>query len=81
MHFSVICSHLRACEYWTASIINPKVFKAYPFKSWDDFIEGKCYNLHPVPMGIAAGSWISPGPYFLQTKDKPPYVYNKTVKI
>lgn len=77
----MLCNHLRSSEYWTASIKNPKAFKAYPATSWNAYLTGyKCILQH-VPMGIAASKYIQPGLYFLITKDKPPFVYNKTVHI
>ncbi|KAJ8941379.1 hypothetical protein NQ318_003632 [Aromia moschata] len=64
------CSHLRACEFWTASIRKPDLFKAYSYKSLDGFMDGKLEYLYAYPMGIAAGPQIPKGLYFVKPDDE-----------
>ncbi|XP_071057653.1 pancreatic lipase-related protein 2-like [Onthophagus taurus] len=61
------CSHIKAYEYWTKSIENPTIFKAYNYKCWDDFLDKKFYKLTPAFMGIAANKAIPSGNYYLET--------------
>ncbi|KAJ8932824.1 hypothetical protein NQ314_014409 [Rhamnusium bicolor] len=65
-----ICSHLRACEFWTASVKKPDVFKAYSYKSWDEFLEGKIDKLEAFPMGIAASPNIPYGIYIVDPNNE-----------
>lgn len=73
-----MCSHERSCEFWTASVKNPCGYKAISYHSWDDYLDGKTKGLLKVPMGIAAGSFISRGLYFLETSQEYPYVNTDT---
>ncbi|KAK9881608.1 hypothetical protein WA026_016479 [Henosepilachna vigintioctopunctata] len=76
-----LCSHMRAVEFWLASIANPFLFKAYAFSSWGQYAKGKLKNLPYYPMGIAADSSIPKGVYFLETVDEMPYIHTKTTMI
>lgn len=60
-----LCSHMRACEIWTASIVNPQLFQAYKYDSWYKFMINKGYGLWGYPMGIAANSSMPSGKYYL----------------
>ncbi|KAL3276261.1 hypothetical protein HHI36_020976 [Cryptolaemus montrouzieri] len=73
-----LCSHMRAVEYWTASIKKPFLFKAYAFSSWDRYVSEKLDGVPYYPMGIAADSKIPNGIYFLETVDEVPYIHTKT---
>ncbi|XP_045462017.1 pancreatic lipase-related protein 2-like [Harmonia axyridis] len=73
-----LCSHMRAVEFWTASIKNPYVFKAFPFSIWNKYVTGEIEEVNSYPMGIAAGPRIPQGVYFLETVDEVPYIHTKT---
>ncbi|KAJ3663790.1 hypothetical protein Zmor_008016 [Zophobas morio] len=76
-----VCSHLRSCDFWTASVKKPDLFKAYPFQAWDEYLAGNTNGLISVPMGIAANSNIPYGAYFLQTTDEERLFLNTTTTI
>ena len=38
------CHHMRAVEYFTASVRQECLFPAFPCSSWKEFKEGKCFN-------------------------------------
>jgi pimeloyl-ACP methyl ester carboxylesterase len=76
-----VCSHMRSCEFWTASVKKPDLFKAYSFQSWDEYLAGNVNGLVAVPMGIAANPTIPHGSYFLETTDEERAYLNTTTTI
>ena len=42
------CHHMRAVEYFTASIRQECLFPAFPCSSWKEFTEGKCLKTFRV---------------------------------
>ncbi|KYB28534.1 hypothetical protein TcasGA2_TC032516 [Tribolium castaneum] len=76
-----VCSHMRSCEFWTASVKKPDLFKAYSFQSWDEYLAGNTDGLIAVPMGIAANPSIPYGSYFLETTDEERAYLNTTTTI
>ncbi|KAJ8915788.1 hypothetical protein NQ315_004600 [Exocentrus adspersus] len=72
-----VCSHSKALDYWIASIRKPNLFKAYAYKSWDEYVKGRAGNLKSYPMGIAANPDIPHGIYFVKT-DQNVEKYHKT---
>lgn len=80
MNVSGVCSHMRACEIWIASLLNPYLFKTYKYNSWDEFVAKKGYGAKPYPMGITANSSMPRGKYYLYlafNKIKP-YIQTRT---
>lgn len=75
-----VCSHMRACEIWTASLLNPYLFKTYKYNSWDEFVIRKGYGAKAYPMGIVANSSMPHGKYYLYlTFDEiAPYIQTRT---
>lgn len=71
---------MRACEIWTASLLNPYLFKTYRYDSWDEFATYKGEGLVPYPMGIAANASMPKGKYYLYlTFDEiSPYIRTRT---
>lgn len=65
-----VCSHLRACEFWTASIYKPDVFRTFSYKERDAFLKGKTDHLLAYPMGIAAGPDMPQDIYFVEDTDE-----------
>ncbi|XP_044766665.1 pancreatic lipase-related protein 2-like [Coccinella septempunctata] len=76
-----LCSHMRAVEFWTASIKNPFLFKAYPFSIWNQYVTGEIDGMHSFPMGIAANPKIPKGAYFLETVDEVQYIHTETTMM
>ncbi|XP_044270136.1 pancreatic lipase-related protein 2-like isoform X2 [Tribolium madens] len=81
IHTNGVCSHMRSCEFWTASVKKPDLFKAYSFQSWDEYLTGNTDGLIAVPMGIAANPSIPYGSYFLETTDEERAYLNTTTTI
>ncbi|CAH0546893.1 unnamed protein product [Brassicogethes aeneus] len=77
-----VCSHIRAVEYFTASIRKPDLFKAYPYSSWEEYLERDTGNLNKrvgVPMGWAANPSIPIGCYYFKTHgEEQEYIMTKT---
>lgn len=71
---------MRACEIWTASLLNPYLFKTYRYDSWEEFVTNKGNGVKPYPMGIAVNSSMPRGKYYLYlTYDELlPYIQTKT---
>lgn len=71
---------MRACEIWTASLLNPYLFKTYRYNSYNDFVINKGNGARSYPMGIAANSTMPYGKYYLYlTYDQiQPYIQTKT---
>ncbi|KAG5898188.1 hypothetical protein JTB14_013230 [Gonioctena quinquepunctata] len=61
-----VCSHMRACEYFIASVQKPDLFNAISFKCWKEYQEGKINYLDAYPMGIAANPHIPSGIYYVR---------------
>lgn len=55
------CSHIRATEYWTVSIKNPSLFRAFLYSDW--LLHR---NVTWYPMGIAANKSFPHGTYYLE---------------
>lgn len=55
------CSHIRATEYWTVSIKNPSLFRAFLYSDWLLY-----RNVTWYPMGIAANKSFPHGTYYLE---------------
>ncbi|XP_018335039.1 pancreatic triacylglycerol lipase-like [Agrilus planipennis] len=75
------CSHVRACEFWTASIVHPDAYTGYRYRSWKEYLDQKFHDGKSFPMGIKASPLIPPGSYFLETASEIPYVHYKTKLI
>ena len=71
------CHHMRAVEYFTASIRQECLFPAFPCSSWKDFTEGKCLSEFRVRdislMGIQAEHNQHKQPMYLTTSSKSPF--------
>ena len=81
------CHHMRAVEYFTASIQEECFFPAFPCSSWEKFKKGKCLNkLHVSQMslmGMQAQSNIEfKQPMYLKTLPRIPFcVFKYIVQI
>ncbi|CAB4006131.1 pancreatic triacylglycerol lipase, partial [Paramuricea clavata] len=81
------CHHMRAVEYFTASIRQECLFPAFPCSSWKEFKEGKCFNKFRVRdislMGMQAQQCKKhEQPMYLTTTSKSPFcVYNYVILI
>lgn len=71
---------MRACELWTASIINPDLFKACKSESWEEYRSEQAYESTCYPMGIASNPSIPYGSYYLQItlEELIPYIQTTT---
>ena len=72
------CHHLRAVEYFTASIRQDCLFPALPCSSWNDFEKGKCLKKFRVRdislMGMQAEQCNEQEePMYLTTMSKSPF--------
>lgn len=74
---------MRACEIWTASLLNPYLFKTYKYDTWNDFVINKGKGRKAYPMGIAVNSSMPRGNYYLYLKQDEllPYIQTKTKLI
>ncbi|CAH1243014.1 PNLIPRP3 [Branchiostoma lanceolatum] len=74
---SMDCSHSRAYQLYIDSINNPCKLIAYPCRSYDDYVAGRCWdcsnNACPV-MGYDVGSNLNArGSVYLSTGENAPY--------
>ncbi|KAL1516979.1 hypothetical protein ABEB36_000804 [Hypothenemus hampei] len=63
-----ICSHMRAVEYWTASIRNPMLFQSYFYKDYKR--SSNVEELETYPMGILANKHFPHGTYYIETNEE-----------
>ena len=73
--FTTSCHHLRAPEYYIATVQNRCSWKAYPCSSYLWFWSGlcnRCYGECPS-MGYSADKTKHTGSYFLDTTSKKPF--------
>ena len=73
--FTTSCHHLRAPEYYIATVQNQCSWKAYPCSSYLWFWSGlcnRCYGECPS-MGYSADQTKHTGNYFLDTTSKKPF--------
>ncbi|XP_028403774.1 pancreatic lipase-related protein 2-like [Dendronephthya gigantea] len=81
------CHHMRAVEYFTASIREECLFPAFPCSSWNDFKNGKCLKKFRVRdislMGMQAEQCNEQEePMYLTTMSKSPFcVYNYVILL
>ncbi|KAI5634140.1 lipase domain-containing protein [Phthorimaea operculella] len=74
------CSHHRAWQYFTESVVNQQAFPAVKCDSWEDFKKGSCEDLLSFRVGHRDISYMgfpskpgTTGKYYLQTDDKIPF--------
>ncbi|XP_078354767.1 pancreatic lipase-related protein 2-like isoform X1 [Oculina patagonica] len=72
---SVSCEHMRATEYYIATVQNRCSWKAYPCTSYSDFKKGKCQqcNGECPTMGYGADHTKCSGTFYLKTNHKAPF--------
>ncbi|XP_028403781.1 pancreatic lipase-related protein 2-like [Dendronephthya gigantea] len=81
------CHHMRAVEYFTASIGQECLFPAFPCSSWNEFTKGQCLKRFHVRdiilMGMQAQQCNQQEePMYLTTMHKSPFcVYNYVILI
>ncbi|CAG9824433.1 unnamed protein product [Phaedon cochleariae] len=74
-----ICDHIRACEYFIASIRKPDLFNAFSYKDLNEYARGRESQLESYPMGINANPEIPFGIYYVKVDDTyKQYVESKT---
>nr|CAH7727031.1 unnamed protein product [Callosobruchus chinensis] len=77
-----VCSHMRAVEYWIASLSNPELFKAYPYVAYDRHLTNGGPPPTAYPMGIAANPDMPLGIYYVETDfEFQRYVHSRTSLI
>ncbi|KAJ1531115.1 hypothetical protein ONE63_005937 [Megalurothrips usitatus] len=72
----VRCSHSRALEYFTESVLSPAAFPAVRCDTPADFRRGRCApaaGVDVVPMGFAAAPSVPEGSFLLRTGHARPY--------
>ena len=80
--FTTSCHHLRAPEYYIATVQNQCSWKAYPCSSYLWFWSGlcnRCYGECPS-MGYSADKTKHTGSYFLDTTSKKPFCGEHSVE-
>ena len=72
---TIICDHMRAPEYYIASVKGKCSWKAFPCQSYNDFEDGKCRkcNGECPSMGYGADKTKKSGEYYLSTNSKSPF--------
>ena len=72
---TVICDHMRAPEYYIASVQNRCSWKAYPCRDYSDFEKGKCRacNGECPSMGYDTDKTKRSGSFYLKTNSKAPF--------
>lgn len=72
---TVICDHVRAPQYYIASVQNRCSWKAYPCRDYSDFEKGKCRacNGECPSMGYDADKTKRSGSFYLKTSSKAPF--------
>ncbi|CAH2021052.1 unnamed protein product [Acanthoscelides obtectus] len=79
-----VCSHIRAVEYWIASLSKPDLFKAYPYDAYNRHLEERIGEqpLTAYPMGIDANPNMPFGVYYVDTAfEYQKYVHSVTSLI
>lgn len=74
---------MRACEIFTASMINPYLFVAYKYNSWGDYLASQNKSIVSYPMGILTDHSVPEGKYYMSiTKEEiTPYIQTETTVI
>ncbi|KAG6453420.1 hypothetical protein O3G_MSEX008166 [Manduca sexta] len=70
--FMPSCSHLRAAEVYTESVMTPKSFVGIRCQSWKHFQVNACEKDTYAVMGYGS-STTTRGEYYLRTMGRPPY--------
>ncbi|KAL9951929.1 hypothetical protein ACROYT_G044684 [Oculina patagonica] len=72
---TVVCDHMRATEYYIASVKNLCSWKAFPCRNYLDFEDGKCLqcNGECPTMGYGADETEKHGAFYLKTTSKAPF--------
>ena len=75
MYSLFACDHLRAPEYYIASVQNKCSWKAYPCSNYHDFLIGLCTNCNGKcpSMGYEADLTKKTGRHFLLTNARTPF--------
>lgn len=70
-----VCDHMRATEYYIATVQNLCSWKAFPCQSYRDFKAGKCLqcNGECPTMGYGADETKKSGDHYLKTTSKAPF--------
>ncbi|XP_078354762.1 pancreatic lipase-related protein 2-like [Oculina patagonica] len=72
---TVVCDHLRAPEYYIASVQNLCSWKAFPCRNYLDFVAGKCLqcNGECPTMGYGADETEKYGSFYMKTTSEAPF--------
>ncbi|XP_078352813.1 pancreatic lipase-related protein 2-like [Oculina patagonica] len=72
---SSVCDHLRATEYYIASVQNRCSWKAFPCRDYAKFETGKCLQCEGKcpTMGYGADKTKRPGVFYLKTNSEAPF--------
>ncbi|XP_050430197.1 pancreatic triacylglycerol lipase-like isoform X1 [Adelges cooleyi] len=80
------CSHDRAWEYFAESVVNPVGFPSLRCDSYESFTDGTCFKEYAYGkdhytqyMGLGVNKKIK-GHFYLATRPKAPFAYNKIYK-
>ncbi|XP_059476680.1 uncharacterized protein LOC132197406 isoform X2 [Neocloeon triangulifer] len=72
-----LCNHRRAYKFFTDSVSSRCPFPAFPCESYEQFLEGECFNCGPQRqcgnMGYYSDRSPARGPMFLITRDNEPF--------